>query len=66
MGLDAQRGHVFHEALALVLFEGLQRAGYHPEDTEFPLVARTYGSEFLPLDYLKENWFISFGDFDIV
>jgi len=48
------------------MFQAFQKAGYHPEDTEFPFVARTYDREFLPLDFLRENWFISFGDFDIV
>jgi hypothetical protein len=29
-------------------------------------VARTYDAERIPLDWLKDAWFITLGDFDIV
>jgi len=44
----------------------LEDRGYVLEPSPFRFVARTYDAERVPLEWLKESWFISLGDFDIV
>lgn len=45
---------------------GLASLGYVPERSPFRLVARTYEREVVPLDWLRDNWYVTMGDFDIV
>jgi hypothetical protein len=44
----------------------LHTSGYVPEKSQFRLVARTYDKETIPLDWLRDNWYVTLGDFDIV
>lgn len=47
-------------------WQGLVAMGYEPELSQFRLVARTYDRIRLPLAWLKANWYLTLGDFDIV
>jgi hypothetical protein len=40
--------------------------GYHPVATEFRLVGGTYDHAVVPLSRLRESWFFTLGDFDVV
>jgi hypothetical protein len=44
----------------------LTGVGYEPELSQFRLVARTYDRTNLPLSFLKEKWYLTLGDFDII
>ena len=47
-------------------WNGLAAVGWVPEASRFRFVARTYDAERVPLAWLKDAWFITLGDFDIV
>jgi hypothetical protein len=40
--------------------------GYHPVATQFVLVGGTYDHAVVPLSRLREGWFFTLGDFDVV
>jgi hypothetical protein len=40
--------------------------GYEPELSQVRLVARTYDRTNRPLSFLKEKWYLTLGDFDII
>lgn len=45
---------------------GLAELGWRAEPSQWRLVARTYDRENLPLSWLKDSWYLTLGDFDIV
>lgn len=45
---------------------GLAAFGYLPEKSQFRLVARTYDARNVDLDWLRDHWYVTLGDFDIV
>ena len=44
----------------------LNERGYEPEGTQWRFVARSYDQEKIPLEWLKDAWYLSLGDFDLV
>ncbi|HYC77002.1 MAG TPA: hypothetical protein VEI02_05180 [Planctomycetota bacterium] len=44
----------------------LAEIGYRPTATPFKLVARTYDREVVPLERLRDGWYFTLGDFDVV
>jgi hypothetical protein len=44
----------------------ISEAGYVPAKTQFILVARTYDKDVIPLEWLKDAWYYTMGDFDVV
>lgn len=47
-------------------WNGLAQHGFIPEPSHFRFVARTYDREAVPLDWLKDAWYVSLGDFDVI
>lgn len=45
---------------------GLASVGWQPEPSQFRFVARSYDAERIAIDWLRDAWSVSLGDFDIV
>jgi hypothetical protein len=47
-------------------WRGLAGFGFVPEPSHLRFVARTYDRQSVPLDWLKDVWYVTLGDFDVV